>query len=79
MFSPSPCIGAVIKLSEQFDAILILLKFMRYWVPMLQQLPIVNAHDFSWFDDIYRIDSRAPDHLKKSKPKHVLTAYLVGF
>ena len=78
VFPPLPLIGAVINklLSEQFDAILMLPKFKRYWVPMLQQLPTVDGHGF---DDMYSIGSRAPDHMKNSKPKYALTAYLVRF
>ena len=70
VFPPFPLIGAVINklLSEQVDAVLILPKFMRYWVPMLQQLPVVGEHELSWFDGMYSIGSRAPDHMKNSKP-----------
>jgi len=81
VFLPFPLLGAVINklLSEQVDAILISPKFMRYWVAMLWQLPIVNERELSWFDGMYSIGSRAPDHMKNSKPKYVLTAYLVRF
>ena len=81
VFPPFPLVGAGINklLFEQVDTVLILRKFMRYWVPMLQQLPVVDEHELSWFDGMYSIGSRAPDHMKSSKPAYVLAAYLVRF
>ena len=64
-------------LSEQVDAILILPKFMRYWVPMLQQLPVLDGHECSWFGGMYSNGSRAPNDMKDSHPQYVLTAFLV--
>ena len=54
-------------LSEQVDAILISPKFMRYWVAMLWQLPIVNERELSWFDGMYSIVSWAPDHMEEQQ------------
>ena len=81
VFPPFPLIGAVINklLSEQLDAVLILPKFMRYWVPMLQQLPVLDGHECSWFGGMYSNGSRAPNDMKDSNPQYVLTAFLVRF
>lgn len=67
------------SLSEQVDANLILPKFMRSWVAMSLQLPGAEECGLSWFDGMYSIGYRAPDHMKSSKPEYVLTAYLVRF
>ncbi len=34
-------------LSERIDAVLILPTFMRCWLPVLQQLPVVHGHELS--------------------------------
>ena len=71
--------GTDILLCEQDDAILILIKFMQYWVAMLQQLSSVDEQELPWFDGMYSIGSMAPDHMKNSKPEYVMTAYHVRF
>lgn len=50
LFPSYPLIGAVLnKLAvERVEAILIVPKHVRYWVSMLDNLPVVHSHDLGF-------------------------------
>ncbi len=81
LFPPFPLIGAVVNklLLEQVDAILVLPMHLKFWVPMLQRLPIVDSHVLGFHKGLYKLGSKVPPFWHHNMPRISLKAYLVRF
>ena len=81
LFPPFSLIGAALnKLRlEQVNAILIVPKYMRYWVSLLQQLPVVARHELVFHKGLFNVGSKAPVQWKQTLPRTPLVAYLIKF
>ena len=81
LFPPFSLIGAALnKLRlEQVNAILIAPKYMRYWVSLMQQLPVVARHDLGFHKGLFSVGSKAPVQWRQTLPRIPLVAYLIKF
>ena len=81
MFPPFKLIGAALKrlTAERVDAILILPHKVKYWFPMLQQLPIVATREIPYHVGLLFSGSRLPEAMRTTSLVYRLKAYLVRF
>ena len=81
LFPPFPLTGAVLSklLVEQVNAILIVPKQVKFWVSMLNRLPIVSSYDMGYHKGLYTLGSKVPVMWHANAPRVPLMAHLVRF
>ena len=81
LFPPFSLIGAALKklCLERVNAILIAPKYVRYWVSLLKQLPVVARHDLGFHRGLFTVGSKAPVQWRQTLPRIPLMAYLIKF
>lgn len=80
LFPPFSLIGPVLnKLQlERVNAILILPKYMRVWVSVLQQLPVVQQRDLGFHKGLFSVGSKARSQWLQEMPRIPLMAVLIA-